>query len=526
MSAVQVQDLVVRAAEPGDDASVVPMLRASLGKVDDPHYEAFLHWKHRENSFGPSPAWVALHDGEIVGYRTFLRWRVPRRRRARGLGGASRRHRDRPGIPGDGHLPHPHPARRRGADPGRRWIVFNTPNDQSRPGYLKMGWTVARQLPVGVLPAGPRALATMVTSRVPGSPVVGGDGCRSGCRGGPQRALGGHRPAPARTRPRLPDRPHARVPRLADVVRAAEVPALAGLGRRPRRGRHRVPPATPRGCRRGGSRGAARPRPPHRSAARAPTPLRDRVPTTPSGCAPARRRGCSRCPVRGRCSRRGRSLRPPPHRRTGPSRSGTSSSSDPERAAAQPSAAPAASTTGANSSRWSTCECTSRAVHAAAPTTVAGALPSAARSSPVSATTARMPTPTHPVSDPTWSTKECAVEVSGSTDSAVASGNDPGPPPVTGCARQRAIGVAPQLLPDPVEGPLRPRRPRAAVRQRQDQGGRREARAALRGRPPTTGASAVATPPARRQRRAARRRRGRRPTGSARPRRPPAPRSR
>ena len=46
-------------------------------------------------------------------------------------------------------------------------IVFNTPNDQSRPGYLKMGWSVARRLPVGVLPTGPRAMATMITSRVP-----------------------------------------------------------------------------------------------------------------------------------------------------------------------------------------------------------------------------------------------------------------------------------------------------------------------------------------------------------------------
>ena len=167
MSAVQAQDLQVRAAEPDDDASVLPMLRASLGKVDDPHYGAFLHWKHRENPFGPSPAWVALHDGQVVGYRTFLRWRflddagravsavravdtatdpayrgmgIFRTLTLRGVAELT--------LAGDG-------------------IVFNTPNDQSRPGYLKMGWSVARQLPVGVLPAGPRALATMLTSRVP-----------------------------------------------------------------------------------------------------------------------------------------------------------------------------------------------------------------------------------------------------------------------------------------------------------------------------------------------------------------------
>ncbi|KGN41385.1 GNAT family N-acetyltransferase [Knoellia aerolata] len=167
MSTVQAQDLVIRAAEPGDDATALPMLRASLGKVDDPHYEAFLHWKHRENPFGVSPAWVALHDGVVVGYRTFLRWEF---------------------LTGEGRLLRAVRAVDTATDPAYRGlgifrtltlqgvaemtlagdgIVFNTPNDQSRPGYLKMGWSAARQLPVGVMPRGPRSLVSMLSSRVP-----------------------------------------------------------------------------------------------------------------------------------------------------------------------------------------------------------------------------------------------------------------------------------------------------------------------------------------------------------------------
>lgn len=167
MSAVQASDLVVRPAEPGDDATVIRMLRASLNKLDDPHYEAFLQWKHRENAFGESPAWVALHDGEVVGYRTFLRWRF---------------------LDDDGREVPAVRAVDTATDPAYRGmgifrtltlrgvaeltlagvgIVFNTPNEQSRPGYLRMGWSLARRLPVGVLPAGPRALASMVTSRTP-----------------------------------------------------------------------------------------------------------------------------------------------------------------------------------------------------------------------------------------------------------------------------------------------------------------------------------------------------------------------
>ncbi len=29
-------------------------------------------------------------------------------------------------------------------------VVFNTPNDQSRPGYLKMGWSEVGRVPVAV----------------------------------------------------------------------------------------------------------------------------------------------------------------------------------------------------------------------------------------------------------------------------------------------------------------------------------------------------------------------------------------
>ena len=178
MAQVSAEDLVVRAAVPSDDRQVIPLLRAALGKPDDPHYEGFLAWKHRQNAFGASPAWVALHGDRVVGYRTFLRWRfldeqnrpvtavravdtatlpeyqglgIFRTLTLRGVADLT--------LAGDG-------------------IVFNTPNDKSRPGYLKMGWSVVRRLPVGVLPAGPRALVRMATSRVASS--IWSDPCEVG----------------------------------------------------------------------------------------------------------------------------------------------------------------------------------------------------------------------------------------------------------------------------------------------------------------------------------------------------------
>ena len=169
MAAVRAEDLVVRRAEPSDDPQVIPLLRAALEKPDDPHYEAFLHWKHRENAFGESPAWVALHDDVVVGYRTFLRWRF-RNDQDKTVTGV--RAVDTSTLPTYQGLGIFRTLTLRGvaeltlAGDG---IVFNTPNDKSRPGYLKMGWSVARKLPVGVLPSGPRALVRMATSKVAAS---------------------------------------------------------------------------------------------------------------------------------------------------------------------------------------------------------------------------------------------------------------------------------------------------------------------------------------------------------------------
>ena len=159
-------EIAVRRSRPEDAAAVTRLLRVSLGKEDDPHYEGFLRWKHERNPFGRSPAWVAVDGDRIVGYRTFLRWQF------RGEDGKVLRAVRAVDTATDSEY------RGRGvfrlltleavADLTREGdgFVFNTPNDQSRPGYLSMGWTPVRRLPVGVMPAGARGLARMARSRV------------------------------------------------------------------------------------------------------------------------------------------------------------------------------------------------------------------------------------------------------------------------------------------------------------------------------------------------------------------------
>jgi len=161
------EDLEFRAATDADTPAVLSLMAQVMGwKADEP-FDEFFHWKHRDNPFGVSPAWVALHDGKVVGYRTFLRWvfiddEGKKLRAVRAVDTAT--HPDYQGMGIFRTLTLRGVAELTLAGDA---FVFNTPNDQSRPGYLKMGWTVARRLPIGILPAGPGALARIAKSRVP-----------------------------------------------------------------------------------------------------------------------------------------------------------------------------------------------------------------------------------------------------------------------------------------------------------------------------------------------------------------------
>jgi len=165
MGDAQAGGVEVRRAQASDDAAVLALLRETMGWDAGGHDEDFFWWKHRLNPFGESPAWVALFDGQVVGYRTFLRWTF--------LDDDGKQLRCVRAVDTVTHPDH----RGRGifrlltleavADltrEGDAWI-FNTPNDQSRPGYLKMGWTVSRRLPVGVMPRRVGSAAVMLRAR-------------------------------------------------------------------------------------------------------------------------------------------------------------------------------------------------------------------------------------------------------------------------------------------------------------------------------------------------------------------------
>lgn len=159
-------DLRVRRAEPGETDAVVALAGQALGWGDDPRNRTLFEWKHHQNPFGASPTWVAEEDGELIGFRTFLRWSWS------GAGGVVRRavravdtatHPDHQGrgvftrltLAAIAELAHEDAA-----------FVFNTPNGQSRPGYLRMGWRSLGRVPLAVR-AAPTAVPRIVAARRP-----------------------------------------------------------------------------------------------------------------------------------------------------------------------------------------------------------------------------------------------------------------------------------------------------------------------------------------------------------------------
>lgn len=110
---------------------------------------------------------MAEADGGLAGFRTFVRWEFEHpdgrtRRAVRAVDTATH-----PDFQGRGIFTKLTTAaldelRDEGVD-----FVFNTPNDKSRPGYLKMGWKQVGRLPVRIRPAGPAAVWRMARARVP-----------------------------------------------------------------------------------------------------------------------------------------------------------------------------------------------------------------------------------------------------------------------------------------------------------------------------------------------------------------------
>jgi hypothetical protein len=160
-------DVTIRRASASDVPAVLGLLESSLGWRSDDRHAEFFAWKHEQNPFGPSPAWVAVDgDGDLLGFRTFLRWEFVDGsdvvRAVRAVDTATRPDAQRRGI--FSRLTKTAIEFLRSDDVA---FVFNTPNPQSLPGYVSMGWQKVGRLPVGARVASLGRWARVLRARGP-----------------------------------------------------------------------------------------------------------------------------------------------------------------------------------------------------------------------------------------------------------------------------------------------------------------------------------------------------------------------
>jgi N-acetylglutamate synthase-like GNAT family acetyltransferase len=153
----------IRKATESDLPGIVQLLKESLGEGLMPKSEAYWRWKHINNPFGISPVLLAIEDDKLVGVRAFMRWQWSDGKRkveaVRAVDTATH-----PDFQGKGIFSKLTKALLTDSKTDGYNLVFNTPNDKSMPGYLKMGWEKAGKLPITLKPVNPLSMVMNILS--------------------------------------------------------------------------------------------------------------------------------------------------------------------------------------------------------------------------------------------------------------------------------------------------------------------------------------------------------------------------
>lgn len=139
--------MIIRPATPADIPAIIVLLKQSLGESMIPKSESLWNWKHNENPFGASYVLVAEEENTLIGVRAFMRWEWRKENKnyqaIRAVDTATHPEHQGKGIFKKLTLAQLELCKKEGTH-----FVFNTPNSQSRPGYLKMGWQQQGKMPM------------------------------------------------------------------------------------------------------------------------------------------------------------------------------------------------------------------------------------------------------------------------------------------------------------------------------------------------------------------------------------------
>jgi GNAT superfamily N-acetyltransferase len=141
----------IRAPKLEDKAAMIALLQLSLGEAKLKKTQEIWDFKHVLNPFGVSPVLLAEEHEFLVGVRAFMQWRWQLEDAVwvsyRAVDTATHPDFQGRGIFKTLTLKALDYIQKKGD-----CFVFNTPNDQSRPGYLKMGWQEVGKINVALIP--------------------------------------------------------------------------------------------------------------------------------------------------------------------------------------------------------------------------------------------------------------------------------------------------------------------------------------------------------------------------------------
>lgn len=147
----------IRPSTTKDIPDIVSLLKLSLGESLMPKSAAYWTWKHVENPFGNSPVLLAFEGAQLIGIRAFMRWKWKNHSEViesvRAVDTATHPDYQGNGIFSKLTLSLLDQCKSLGLQ-----MVYNTPNEKSEPGYLKMGWKKAGKLPVAISVINPMSL--------------------------------------------------------------------------------------------------------------------------------------------------------------------------------------------------------------------------------------------------------------------------------------------------------------------------------------------------------------------------------
>ncbi len=144
----------IREATERDIPEILEVLKASLGETSSKKTEAVWRYKHVENPYGKSLVLVATEKDKLIGVRALMRWKWQLGNQVfsalRAVDTATHPDHQGKGVFKKLTLKALELVKEQGDD-----FIFNTPNTQSLPGYLKMGWKEVDKLKILVKPVNP-----------------------------------------------------------------------------------------------------------------------------------------------------------------------------------------------------------------------------------------------------------------------------------------------------------------------------------------------------------------------------------